>query len=43
MLSEAEGRLFDDLKMNRLGVQVRLEQERIAYRHLTDALRSLDF
>jgi hypothetical protein len=43
LLSEAESRLFGDLKLNRFGVKVRLEQERIAFAHLTNALHSLDF
>lgn len=38
-LSEAEGQLFEDLKRNRLGDRVRLEQERVAYGHLLAVLR----
>jgi hypothetical protein len=41
-LSEAEGRLFENLKHNRYGDQVRLEQERIPYGRLLAALEDLD-
>lgn len=37
-LSDSEGALYRDLQENRLGHQLRLEQERIAFSHLTDAL-----
>ncbi|MDP3749574.1 MAG: DUF3322 domain-containing protein [Phenylobacterium sp.] len=40
-LSEAERRLFEDLKLNRYGDHVRLEQERITYGCLMTALRGL--
>jgi hypothetical protein len=42
-LTEAEGRLFDDLKGHRFGDRVRLEQERIAYRSLLTALHDREF
>lgn len=37
-LTDDEQALFEDLKHNRLGDQVRLEQERIGYRRLHDAI-----
>ena len=42
-LSEAEGRLFEDLKTNRFADRVRLEQERITYGRLTAALEGAGF
>ncbi len=38
LLTDAEQAIFDDLKQNRLGDQVRLEQERVAYRWLRCAI-----
>lgn len=40
-LTQAEEELFDDLKQNRLGAHLRLEQERIRFSVLLDALRRL--
>ncbi len=40
-LFEAERQLFEDLKLNRYGNHVRLEQERIPYRRLMTALAGL--
>ncbi len=40
-LTSAEGALYDDLRCNRLGERVRLEQERIAYGWLQRALRDI--
>lgn len=40
-LTEAEGALYHDLKYNRFGEQVRLEQERIRYGWVESALRGL--
>lgn len=37
-LTEVEGGLYRDLQENRLGHQLRLEQERIAFNHLKEAL-----
>lgn len=42
-LSETERSLFEDLKRNRFGDRVRLEQERIAYGHLLSALDKQGF
>jgi hypothetical protein len=42
-LSESERILFEDLKRNRYGDRVRLEQERVAYGHLLAALAHLGF
>lgn len=42
-LTEPERRLFEDLKGNRFGDRVRLEQERIAYSELLTALRRQGF
>ena len=42
-LIEPERRLFEDLKGNRFGDRVRLEQERIAYGELLAALRRQGF
>jgi hypothetical protein len=41
-LTEAERSLYEDLRDDRLGEGVRLEQERIGYGWLVDALRRLD-
>jgi hypothetical protein len=41
-LSELERRLFENLKLNRYGDRIRLEQERIPYGHLMTALRDAD-
>jgi hypothetical protein len=41
-LSDAERGVFDKLKLNQFGPQVRLEQERIGYGYLTAALQGLD-
>lgn len=38
-LTSAEGALYDDLRRNRLGERVRLEQERIPYRWLQEAMQ----
>ena len=43
LLSKAERGLFENLKGNRHGDRVRLEQERIAYHHLLAALDSQGF
>ncbi|MBN2897459.1 MAG: hypothetical protein JXO44_01695 [Clostridia bacterium] len=40
-LSEAELQLYDDLRLNRLGENVRLEQERIGYQYILDVLVNL--
>ena len=40
-LTQQELELFDDLKQNRLGPHLRLEQERIRFSVLLDALRPL--
>ncbi len=40
-LTQQELELFDDLKQNRLGPHLRLEQERIRFSVLLDALRRL--
>jgi len=40
-LTAAETALYEDLKLNRLGEGVRLEQERIAYAWVRQALRSI--
>lgn len=40
-LSQAEHQLYEDLKRNRFGDQVRLEQERVAYGLLVATLREL--
>lgn len=40
-LSEAESKLYDDLRLNRLGENVRLEQERIGYHYVLDVLVNL--
>lgn len=40
-LTPDERALFDDLRDNRIGKQVRLEQERIGFSYLTDALKLL--
>jgi hypothetical protein len=42
-LTQSEGELYDDLRDNRLGDKLRLEQERIAYGWLMTALQALDF
>ena len=42
-LTDAESRLFDDLKGNRFGDRVRLEQERISYSSLLTALHDQMF
>ena len=41
-LDEAERQLYDDLRFNRLAETLRLEQEKIAYHCLQDALRRLN-
>ena len=41
-LTPAEAELYDDLRFNRLGRQVRLEQERISYMWLQQALVAID-
>ncbi len=40
-LSEAESQLYDDLRWNRLGGNVRLEQERIGFQYVLDVLVNL--
>ena len=40
-LTSAERELYDDLRLNRLGERVRLEQERISYGWLQQALKVL--
>lgn len=40
-LTPAEGAVFDDLRFDRLGFHIRLEQERVSYRHVRAALDSL--
>jgi hypothetical protein len=40
-LDDAERALYDDLREDRLGTGVRLEQERIGYTHVTAAVQSL--
>lgn len=40
-LSEEESQLYDDLRWNRLGDNVRLEQERIGYQYVLDVLVNL--
>ncbi len=40
-LTEEEGQLYDDLRRDRLGPRVRLEQERISFGYLQRALRCL--
>lgn len=40
-LTEAEQSLYDDLRENRLGESVRLEQEKIGYEMLVEALRKV--
>ena len=42
-LTDAESRLFDDLKGNRFGDRVRLEQERISYSSLLTTLHDQMF
>jgi hypothetical protein len=41
-LTSAEGALYDDLRWNRLGERVRLEQERIPYEWLQRAIREIE-
>ncbi|WP_084766204.1 Wadjet anti-phage system protein JetD domain-containing protein [Nitrococcus mobilis] len=41
-LTDPEQALFEDLQANRLGENVRLEQERIAYGWLEQALRQFE-
>ena len=40
-LTPAETALYDDLRSNRLGTSVRLEQEKIGFQRLLDALNEL--
>ncbi len=40
-LSPAEAALYDDLRQDRFGPAVRLEQERVGYRHVTAAIGQL--
>lgn len=41
MLNDLESELYDDLRYNRLGDNVRLEQERIGYTYILDVLENL--
>lgn len=40
-LSSDEAAVYDDLRLDRLGPRVRLEQERIAFGHLERAISTL--
>jgi hypothetical protein len=42
-LTEDENKVFEDLRFDRLGHRVRLEQERIAFGHVARTLASLPF